>query len=88
MGVDGDRHLLVVQQGRQSREHLFKECRAWTKGIGEIWTAVGKASGMRGKADEPFKSRKGFGYRVRHGKGPATHQSGIYFRTIGIPRRF
>ena len=34
-----------------------------------------KASGMRGKADEPFKSRKGFGYRVRHGQGPATHQS-------------
>ena len=24
-------------KGRQSREHLFKECTAWTKEIRELW---------------------------------------------------
>ena len=27
--------------GRQSRDHLFKECRAWEKEIKELWTTVG-----------------------------------------------
>ena len=51
--------------GRQSRENLFKECRAWTTEIKELWTAVGKASGRRERSGESFKSRRGFGYRVR-----------------------
>ena len=46
---------------RQSREHLFKECRTWKTGKREPWTAVGKASGGREQSDGPFKSRKGFG---------------------------
>ena len=56
---------LWCSDGRQSREHLFKECRAWTTEIKELWTAVGKASGRRERSDESFKSRKDFGYRVR-----------------------
>ena len=55
-------------KGRQSREHLFKDCRAWTNEIGELWTAVGKASGKREQIDEPFKSRRGFGYMVRQAR--------------------
>ena len=54
--------------GRQSREHLFKECKAWAKEIKELWTAVGEASGKRDQTGEPFKSRKGFGYRARQAR--------------------
>ena len=32
------------ETGRQSREHLFKECTAWTSEIRKLWTAVGEAS--------------------------------------------
>ena len=51
--------VLVVQQGRQSREHLFKECTAWTREIRELWAAVGEASGGRGETEGHFRSRKG-----------------------------
>ena len=47
--------------GRQSREHLFKECLTWKREIGELWTAVGEASGMGEQTDEPFKNKKGLG---------------------------
>ena len=61
--------------GRQSREHLFKECRTWTTEIRELWTAVGNESGKREQADEPFKSRKGFGYRVRQARARPSNTS-------------
>ena len=52
--------------GRQSREHLFKECRTWKKEIRELWKEVGKISGegtgKSGKAS-PRRRRKGFGFR-------------------------
>ena len=51
--------------GRQSRDHLFKECRRWEEGVGKLWDAVGRASGRRPEGDGPFKSRKGFGFHVR-----------------------
>ena len=35
--------------GGQSREHLFKECKAWEKEIRELWMAVGSISGKRNK---------------------------------------
>ena len=54
--------------GRQSRDHLFKECSKWGKEIRELWDAVGKISGRRGEAEGPFKSRKGFGFRVRQAR--------------------
>ena len=62
-------------RGRQSREHLFKECSAWTTEIRELWTAVREASGGREQTDEPFKSRKGFGYRVRQARARPSNTS-------------
>ena len=52
----------------QSRDHLFKECRAWEKEIKELWTTVGGVSGKREGGDGPFKSRKGFGFHVRQAR--------------------
>ena len=46
----------------------LKECTAWTKEIRELWTVVGKASGERELTRDPFKSRKGFGFRVRQAR--------------------
>ena len=54
--------------GRQSRDHLFKECRTWEGEIRELWSRVGRISGKREAEkgmDEPFKSRKGFGFHVK-----------------------
>ena len=52
------------ERGRQSRDHLFKECKAWEREIRELWTTVGGISGKREDRDGPFKSRKGFGFHV------------------------
>ena len=61
--------------GRQSRDHLFKDCTTWKKEITELWNEVGRISGKRGKEDQredgrgnPFKSRKGFGLNVRQAR--------------------
>ena len=62
-------------KGRQSREHLFKECRTWEKEIRELWEAVGRASGARDDTGEPFKSRKGFGYRIRQARARPSNTS-------------
>ena len=34
-------------KGRQSREHLLKECTAWTSEIRMLWRKVGEALGNR-----------------------------------------
>ena len=68
--TDSDR-CWWCEKGRQSREHLFKECRAWEKEIRELWDTIGKISGKRESgrgADGPFKSRKGFGFHVRQAR--------------------
>jgi hypothetical protein len=54
--------------GKQSRDHLFKECRRWEKRLRNLWSAVGKISGRRQEGDGPFKSRKGFGFHVRQAR--------------------
>ena len=36
---------------------------------------MGRASGRREQADEPFKSRKGFGYRVRQARARPSNTS-------------
>ena len=51
--------------GRQSRDHLFKECGRWAKEIKDLWKEVGRASGRRQERGGPFKSRKGFCFHVR-----------------------
>ena len=48
-----------MKEGRPSRDHLFKECKAWEKEIKELWTTVGKIAGKREEGDGPFKSRRG-----------------------------
>jgi hypothetical protein len=76
MGVDGVGQLLVVQKGRQSREHLFKECTAWTAEIRGALDSGGE--GIRKKRagrTNPLRvgrvSGTGSG---RQGRGPATHR--------------
>ena len=59
------------EKGRQSRDHLFKECRAWEGEIRELWSTVGRISGKRGlekDRDSPLKSRRGFGFHVRQAR--------------------
>ena len=58
------------EKGRQSRDHLFKECKTWEKEIRELWSTVGRISGKKEVKDEkePFKSRKGFGFHVRQAR--------------------
>ena len=59
------------EKGRQSRDHLFKECKTWEREIRELWSTVGKISGKRGSKEEmdgPFKSRRGFGFHVRQAR--------------------
>ena len=79
------------EEGRQSREHLFKECRSWGKEIKELWSTVGKISGKRSARDGvdiPFKSKKSFGFHVRQERGPAIPWSGSFCRTTDTQRRF
>ena len=54
--------------GRQSRDHLFKECRRWEKEIRELWDTVGRTSGRRQEGNGSFKSRRGFGFHVRQAR--------------------
>lgn len=60
------------EKRRQSREHLFKECMAWKK---ELWRAAGEASGGREVTENPFKSRKGFGFWVRQARDKPSNTS-------------
>ena len=52
--------------GRQSREHLSKECRTWKKEIRELWSEVGRISGADEKSATSgrLKGRKGFCYGI------------------------
>ena len=52
--------------GRQSREHLFKECRAWKKEIRELWKKVGEISEGSGEGKEKDVERR---YKKRRKKG-------------------
>ena len=65
------------EEGRQSREHLFKEFRAWEKEIRELWRTVGGVSGEGSRqdgVDSPFKSRKGFGFHVRQARARPSNE--------------
>lgn len=46
--VDSDR-CWWCEKSRQSRDHLFKECAAWTNETRELWKVAGEASGKRGE---------------------------------------
>ena len=61
--------------GRQSREHLFKECRAWKNEIRKLWREVGEISGADKTGDERRSgSQKGGGKRRKKGFGFVTHE--------------
>ena len=52
--------------GRQSREHLFKECRTWKDQIRKLWKKIGEASGEAIVRTDKSRSKsrgrsKGFG---------------------------
>lgn len=55
------------RKGRQSREHLFQECAAWTRESGSVEDG---RRGHWGKEQDlgSLQSRKGFGFRVRQAK--------------------
>ena len=56
--------------GRQTREHLFKECIKWRREIRTLRKEVGQVGGKKEGEERVGKGRKGFGYRVRCGTGP------------------
>ena len=62
-------------KGRQSREHLLKECSSWAKEIREPWATVGRLSGRREQTEDPLKCRKGFGYGVRQARARPSNTS-------------
>ena len=83
--MERDGHLLVVQQWQT-------EQRAPLQGVQDLDEGDQRAldrgwEGIR-KGTSPLRvgraSDIGSG---RHGRGPATHQSGIYYLTTGSPRR-
>ena len=51
--------------GRQSREHLLKECKTWKEEIRTLWKEVGEASGGRrdGNSGNIYRGRKGLFFR-------------------------
>ena len=53
--------------GRQSREHLFKECRAWKNEIKELWKKVGDIS--NNDRDRKNNTQVGRKNRERRKKG-------------------
>ena len=57
---------------KQSRKHLFKECRAWKEEIRQLWKTVGDISGGHGERPiGPYKGSKGFMLRTTRGSiGP------------------
>ena len=52
--------------GRQSREHLFKECKTWREEIRTLWKEVGEASGSNksGESGCRYKGKKGFCFGI------------------------
>ena len=73
--VDSDQ-CWWCRSGRQSREHLFKECRTWKKEIKELWKKVGECSNVDGDSksekaegrNNRRKRKKGFGFVVRENR--------------------
>ena len=58
-------------KGRQTREHMFKECIAWREEIRELWKRVGEATIEQGSGfiKSRYKGKKGFGLGFRPGGG-------------------
>ena len=70
-------------KGRQTREHLFKECSAWKEEIRTLWKEVGEATTEQGswRKRSMYKGNKGFGIRIgtrgdRRSRGPGNTSVG------------
>ena len=72
--VDSDQ-CWWCSSGRQSREHLFKECHAWKKEIRELWKRVGEISNVSRNDEKGSLIRKG----KRRKKG-----FGFYSQEFGV----
>lgn len=66
------------RRARQTREHLFKECRTWKKAMVTLWKDIGEISDAKAKVQDGegedgavrptkhvYKGKKGFGFGVR-----------------------
>ena len=62
--------------GRQSREHLFKECRTWKDQIRKLWKKIGEASGEAFLKTEKSRFKAG-----RRGKGFGVWGTGAKIRS-------
>ena len=63
----------MCEGGRQSREHLFKECRTWKDQIRKLWKKIGELSGEAVLKTDISKGKargrgKGFGLWGSGGK--------------------
>ena len=59
-------------RGRQSREHLFKECRTWKDQIKKLWKKIGEVSGeamLRSDRSRVKERRRGKGFGVWGAEG-------------------
>ena len=56
--IDTDR-CWWCEEGRQSRDHLFKECKTWKDAIRELWETVGNISGKKNREEVIGPSRVG-----------------------------
>ena len=66
--------------GRQSREHLFKECRAWKNEIRKLWKEVGEISRVdRADMDngERISKERKKGRKRKKGFGFFTHEYSV-----------
>ena len=71
--VDSDQ-CWWCSSGRQSREHLFKECRAWKSEIKELWKKVGEISSADGDNKDEISERERKGRKRRKGFGFFTQE--------------
>ena len=72
--------------GRQSREHLFKECRAWREEIRLLWKTVGDISGEpRVRPGKIYKGRKK-GFMLGSSGGRIRPGNCLVGRLFGDPR--
>ena len=60
--------------GRQSMKHHFKECRTWKTEMRALDSSQ-KGIGRKGAVGRAFRSRKGFGYRVRQARARPSNTS-------------
>ena len=73
-------------KGRQSREHLFKECSTWKNEIRKLWKEVGEATTekVNWRRRSRYKGAKGFGISTGtggnwRGRGPGNTSIGTLF---------